>query len=154
MGRLDLYLFTCFEHYLLILRRRYTNGTWYIACVLCQLAAPGLEELQSWWMKSASRWFHYTDILWCTVNKTLSLISVRNQANLHSQMYRLKIQDWRTWHCASITTLRNVGNCNDTRIFTKTSRRTNYFEGRCNCILGVGLWLNSLTSPCISSCST
>src|SRR5215510_4853481 len=28
---------TCFEHYLLILRRRYTNGTWYIACVLCQL---------------------------------------------------------------------------------------------------------------------
>jgi hypothetical protein len=22
-------------------------------------------------MKSASRWFHYTDILWCTVNKTL-----------------------------------------------------------------------------------
>jgi hypothetical protein len=23
------------------------------------------------WMKSASRWFHYTDILWCTVSKTL-----------------------------------------------------------------------------------
>jgi hypothetical protein len=22
----------CFEHYLLILRRRYTNGNWYIAC--------------------------------------------------------------------------------------------------------------------------
>jgi hypothetical protein len=33
----------CFEHYLLILRRRYTNGTWYIACVFCQLAATGLE---------------------------------------------------------------------------------------------------------------
>jgi hypothetical protein len=31
---------TCFKHYLLILRRRYTNETWYIACVLCQLAAP------------------------------------------------------------------------------------------------------------------
>jgi hypothetical protein len=31
--------FTCFEHYLLILRRRYTSGAWYIACVLCQLAA-------------------------------------------------------------------------------------------------------------------
>jgi hypothetical protein len=29
---------TCFEHYLLILRRHYTNGTWYIACMLCQLA--------------------------------------------------------------------------------------------------------------------
>jgi hypothetical protein len=25
------------------------------------------------WMKSASRWFQYTDILWCTVSKTLSL---------------------------------------------------------------------------------
>jgi hypothetical protein len=23
--------------------RCYTNGTWYIACVLCQLAAPGLQ---------------------------------------------------------------------------------------------------------------
>jgi hypothetical protein len=32
---------TCFEHYFLILRRRYTNGTWFIACVLCQLAAQG-----------------------------------------------------------------------------------------------------------------
>jgi hypothetical protein len=25
------------------------------------------------WMKSASRWFPYTDILWCTVSKTLSI---------------------------------------------------------------------------------
>jgi hypothetical protein len=24
------------------------------------------------WMKSASRWFHYTDILWCTASKILS----------------------------------------------------------------------------------
>jgi hypothetical protein len=31
------------KHYLLILRRRSTTGTWYSACVLCQLAAPGLE---------------------------------------------------------------------------------------------------------------
>jgi hypothetical protein len=23
------------------------------------------------WIKSASRWFHYTDIPWCTVNKTI-----------------------------------------------------------------------------------
>jgi hypothetical protein len=36
---LELWASTCFEHYLLILRRRYTNGTWYIVCVLCQLAA-------------------------------------------------------------------------------------------------------------------
>jgi hypothetical protein len=34
---------TCFEHYLFILRRRLTRGTWYIACVLCQVAAPGLK---------------------------------------------------------------------------------------------------------------
>jgi hypothetical protein len=27
-------------------------------------------------MKSVSRWFHYNDILWCTVNKTLSLALV------------------------------------------------------------------------------
>jgi hypothetical protein len=25
------------------------------------------------WIKSASRWFHYTDIPWCTVSKILSL---------------------------------------------------------------------------------
>jgi hypothetical protein len=31
------------KHYLLILRRCYINGTWYIACVLCRLAAPRLE---------------------------------------------------------------------------------------------------------------
>jgi hypothetical protein len=34
---------TCFEYYVLILRSRFTNGTSYIECVLCQLAAPGLE---------------------------------------------------------------------------------------------------------------
>jgi hypothetical protein len=37
---------------LLILRRRYTSGIWYIVCVLCHLVAPGLERnggpLQSW----------------------------------------------------------------------------------------------------------
>jgi hypothetical protein len=30
---------TCFEHYFLIFRRLCTNSTWYIACVLCLLAA-------------------------------------------------------------------------------------------------------------------
>jgi hypothetical protein len=34
---------TCLEHYLLILWRRNTSGTWYIAFVLCQLAAPGFN---------------------------------------------------------------------------------------------------------------
>jgi hypothetical protein len=26
------------------------------------------------WMKSVSRWFHYTDILWCTVGNALSML--------------------------------------------------------------------------------
>jgi hypothetical protein len=26
---------TCFEHYLLIFRRRYANKNWYFGCVLC-----------------------------------------------------------------------------------------------------------------------
>jgi hypothetical protein len=29
----------CFQHYLLIFRRRYTNYNWYFACVLCLLVA-------------------------------------------------------------------------------------------------------------------
>jgi hypothetical protein len=33
---------TCFEHYLLILRKRCTNGIWYIAC-LCQSAVARLQ---------------------------------------------------------------------------------------------------------------
>jgi hypothetical protein len=28
------------------------------------------------WMKIASHWFHYTDILWCTFSKTLSVIKI------------------------------------------------------------------------------
>jgi hypothetical protein len=80
-----LYLYlTRFERYLFILSRPYTNGTWYIACVLCQLLPGFRVPLQPNWLKGASRWFHYTDILWCTVshytdilwctvNKTLSL---------------------------------------------------------------------------------
>jgi hypothetical protein len=36
---------TCFEHYLLIFRRRCINNNWYTACILCRLAATrvGLE---------------------------------------------------------------------------------------------------------------
>jgi hypothetical protein len=33
---------TCFEHYLLILRRCYTNGIWYIMCV-CQFSVARLQ---------------------------------------------------------------------------------------------------------------
>jgi hypothetical protein len=85
---------TCFEHYSLILRRRYTtalgimracNVSW--QCHDCSetaiVALPSEDEQvmletcrDSWfsinWMKSASRWYRYTDILWFTVSKTLS----------------------------------------------------------------------------------
>jgi hypothetical protein len=40
---LELRASTCFEHYLLILRRRRTKCTWYTEFMLCLLAAPGLE---------------------------------------------------------------------------------------------------------------
>jgi hypothetical protein len=30
---------TCFEHYLLIFRRRRTNSNWYLACMLCLFVA-------------------------------------------------------------------------------------------------------------------
>jgi hypothetical protein len=87
---------TCFEHYLLILRRRCTNFIWYIVSCFCTVAvslqpchsqltlyarntpnafcaAPPEDEqvmLETCrglrfpinWMKSASRWFHYTGI--------------------------------------------------------------------------------------------
>jgi hypothetical protein len=40
----ELTAFTCFEHYLLNFRRRYTTGIWYITCVLCLLPAPVLDS--------------------------------------------------------------------------------------------------------------
>jgi hypothetical protein len=77
---------TRFEHYLLIIRRRYTNVTWYIVCVLCQLAAPGLKWnrclrytvhhvgfiILIYYDAWSLYWYtmmhgHYTDILRCTV---------------------------------------------------------------------------------------
>jgi hypothetical protein len=64
---------TCFEHYLLIFRRRCINNCWYIACVLCRLAATRVGVEVPLDTKSAFCWFYYTDILRCTVNKTLSL---------------------------------------------------------------------------------
>jgi hypothetical protein len=96
---------TCFEHYFLIIRRCCTNSIWCIACVYCQLAVARLQQncnraytkcrcatppedeqamLETcrdlWfsinWMKRASRWLHYTDVLflvsWNRRNKTVS----------------------------------------------------------------------------------
>jgi hypothetical protein len=39
---------TCFEHYLLIPRRRYRSGTWYIACVLWRLHQLVQPTFQVW----------------------------------------------------------------------------------------------------------
>jgi hypothetical protein len=83
---------TCYEHYLLILRRRnhLLLQSWHGQLTYARnipralwIPPPYDEQVMletcrgSWctinWMKSASRWFHYTDILWCTVNRTLSL---------------------------------------------------------------------------------
>jgi hypothetical protein len=45
----ELTAFTYFEHYLLNFRRRNTNNNWYVACLLCLLAATRFEvELQTW----------------------------------------------------------------------------------------------------------
>jgi hypothetical protein len=46
----------CLEHYLLILRRRYTNGTWYIA-------APGLEWNSVHSNPDAANW-HYMHVIY------------------------------------------------------------------------------------------
>jgi hypothetical protein len=59
-----------------------------VYCVRVMSAAPGLKFHLKWnfnpgacrgpyflinWIKIASRWSHYTDITWCTENKTLTL---------------------------------------------------------------------------------
>jgi hypothetical protein len=133
---------TCFEHYLLILRRSYTNGIEYIACVChlavarlqftvslqpCQLALharnilkgvfaapPGDEQVMidicsgPWfsinWMQSASRWFHYTDMLWCLVIRTLSLTRTIPVTLQHTDTgtclnWRIRTRDQELWFC-------------------------------------------------------
>jgi hypothetical protein len=81
---------SCGKVPLLILRRRFTNDIWYIACVYARnipyavcVTPPAdeqvfLETYRGPWfsinsMKSASRWLDCTDILWCTVSTTLTL---------------------------------------------------------------------------------
>jgi hypothetical protein len=65
---------TCFEHYLLIFRRRYTNDTWYIACVLCQLAALELEFHSN---PSATNWHKDKNInCYCLKNYVIKKIYV------------------------------------------------------------------------------
>jgi hypothetical protein len=39
------------------------------------------------WMKSASRWIHYTDILWCTVSKTLRILYLKANSAFEELVY-------------------------------------------------------------------
>jgi hypothetical protein len=50
----------CFENYLLILRRRCTNGIWYIACVNGQLAVARLQRNCN---RATTNW-HYTHAIY------------------------------------------------------------------------------------------
>jgi hypothetical protein len=86
---------TCFRCYLLIFRRRCISN-WYPVCILCQLAAtrvgvqhsnPGSSQLlihNKLNTDSASCWSYCTDILQCTVNRTLSLCI---QTYIHTRTY-------------------------------------------------------------------
>jgi hypothetical protein len=102
---------TCFEHYLFIFRRCCTNNSYFV-CVLCLLAATCTQNTNcylcsTFWrwansarnmyrplihnklnIKSASRWFYYTDTLKCTVYKTL-----RNACLCKNWLYKYK--KWR-----------------------------------------------------------
>jgi hypothetical protein len=85
---LELRASTYFEHYLLILRRRYTNGTWYIICALCKLATPELMwnvgftiliYCDAWSTKHSVkhvRVFMYMDDLWSYKNSVRLLVCV------------------------------------------------------------------------------
>jgi hypothetical protein len=71
---------------------------------LCSKHVEALDSHTINWMKSASRWFHYTDILWCTVNKTYwrySQLSLIWQLGVYSAgglwlMYELYSQTWNS----------------------------------------------------------
>jgi hypothetical protein len=68
---------TCFEHYLLILRRRCTSGTWYIACVLCQLAATRVGvELVSKTLNISARVKPSSVWRWLIRDETYNLIRI------------------------------------------------------------------------------
>jgi hypothetical protein len=71
--------FTCFKHYLLILKRHCTSTrTQYTKCRLCNTSWGWASN--AWnkqrpsfsinWKTSVSHWFYYTDLLQCMVNKT------------------------------------------------------------------------------------
>jgi hypothetical protein len=79
----DLRTSTCFEHYLLILRRRYINGTWYIACVLRQLDATriGVERNCTSIVilkKLNERWITLVSLYWLALKK-FEIIEIKTQ---------------------------------------------------------------------------
>jgi hypothetical protein len=106
---------TCFKHYLLILRRTALSvQSWHnqltlharnIPSAVC-VAPPEDEQIMlescrgPWfpinWMKSASRRFDYTDILWCTVSNTLCEVQL-----LHS-VKKVKRSHYRSWQALRV----------------------------------------------------
>jgi hypothetical protein len=79
----DLTASTCFEHYVLIFRRRCINNIIHMQYTNCLCSASWRWETSARNMQRllinnklnterASRWSYYTEILWCTDNKTLN----------------------------------------------------------------------------------
>jgi hypothetical protein len=80
---------TCFEHYLLIFRRRCTNNTWYIACVLCLLAAP--TRMQPTDITRTQ----YTDCWLCSVSwRWASSAGDRQRPLIHNKMNTKNASCW------------------------------------------------------------
>jgi hypothetical protein len=75
---------TCFEHYLLILRRRCTNGTWYISCVLCWLHQD-CRKLQSWFSQLTLQARKYTKCLLCNTSWGWASNSLYTYTKMHGQ---------------------------------------------------------------------
>jgi hypothetical protein len=75
----DLYMF---EHYLLILRRRYTSDTCYVVCVLCQLAAPMASICFEYYLLILRKC--YTNGTWYIAYVLCQLAAPAGAANWHN----------------------------------------------------------------------
>jgi hypothetical protein len=78
--KVELTASTCFEHYLLIIRRQCMYSNWYTVCVLCRLDATRVARNMQRLLirnkvktKNASCWSYYTDsVLLLFVDTVLS----------------------------------------------------------------------------------
>jgi hypothetical protein len=81
----------CVEHYLLILRRPCTNGTRYVACVLCQLSAPGLKRHLVYWVHGTPVLVQPTDMTRTQYTKCRLCRTSWGWASNALNMYRLSL---------------------------------------------------------------